>query len=143
MKSTSEKEARDLVNCLMHKNSSSDAFDHAIPSGWPIEAWRILLDVRSSKWGLDCFHVWIAGHVYAPEEIIRILAKNTERRVRMRVAEKRNLPSDLLWELARDCDEGVRQSVARNKKTPVKILEYLADDQSDAVRGLVKLRLEN
>jgi len=142
MKSTSEKEAMELVNCLIDENSSSDSFNDAIPSNWPIEAWRILLDVRSEKWDLAHFHTWIAGHAYAPEEIVRMLAKNTERRVRMRVAEKRNLPTDLFLELAKDCDEGVRQSVARNKKTPKDIMRYLENDRSNAVRDLVKLQLK-
>lgn len=142
MKSTSKKEAIELVNWLIHENSSSNTFNHAIPSSWPIEAWRMLLDVRSEKWDLAHFYTWIAGHTYAPDEIVRILSKDTERRVRMRIAEKRNLPNDLFHELAKDSDEGVRQNIARNKKVPKDVVRHLENDQSYAVRNIAKMRLK-
>jgi hypothetical protein len=131
----------ELVDELMASNSSGDQFGHSVPSDWPLEAWLLLLDSRSSQWDTESLHFWLAGHVNAPEQIVRILAGSPHMRVRWRIARKRKLPVDLFEVLAHDEDEGVRNSIAENKKTPREVLARMLADPSASVRRLVEARL--
>jgi hypothetical protein len=135
-------QAQALVDELVMKNKIGDQFTHSVPEDWPIESWRLLLKAECECWDTENLHCWIASHVYAPEEIVRILAQSSEWRVRSRISEKRNLPKDLFLVMAKDEDEGVRQHVARNKKTPLEVVESLKNDPAETVRRLVKMRLD-
>lgn len=132
-----------LVDELIVRNSEGDQFTHHVPIDWPIEAWRILLEAKSAKWDIESLHFWLAGHVNAPDEIVRTLASSPFTRVRWRIARKRNLPADLFAFMASDEDEGVRSSLAENKKTPRDVLIMLNSDASESVRRVVKLRLSH
>jgi hypothetical protein len=134
-------QAQTLVDELVTKNKVGDQFTHNVPDDWPIEAWRLLLKAECECWDTENLHCWIAGHVYAPEEIVRTLAQSPVRRVRWRVAEKRNLPKDLFAVMAKDDSEGVRQCIACNKKAPLEVIESLKNDPAETVRRLVKNRL--
>ncbi|ODA89683.1 hypothetical protein ATY41_04305 [Leifsonia xyli subsp. xyli] len=68
---------------------------------------------------------------------LRLLATDTNPKIREAVASSHNTPEDLLAALADDPDEGVRGCVAKNEVTPCGILRHLADDSSETVRGWV------
>lgn len=133
--------AHRLVSEIIAHNSAGDQFTHSVPPDWPIEAWRILLKAKSDQWDTENLHFWLAGHVNAPNEVVRALAASPTMRVRWRIARKRNLPLDLFALLAGDEDEGVRSSIAENKKTPHEVLVRLISDPSESVRRVVELRL--
>jgi hypothetical protein len=139
---TTQQQAQALVDELMERNKLGDQFTHSIPSDWPIEAWHLLLTVESELWDMESLHRWIAGFVYTPEEIVRILARSPNWHVRSNVASKRNLPKDLFALMAKDEDEAVRGSIAQNKKTPMEILQSLKDDPTETVRRIVQFRLK-
>lgn len=130
-----------LVEELIEKNKLTDQFSEPVPEDWPIEAWRLLLNTESECWDTESLHCWIAHHVYAPEEIIRVLAKSPYRRVRSWVASKRNLPKDLFEVMAQDKDETIRSRIAQNKKAPLKVVESLKNDPAESVRRVVQYRL--
>lgn len=68
---------------------------------------------------------------------LRLLAADTNPKIREAVAASYNTPADLFLTLANDPDDGVRGCVAKNEATPCDILRLLADDRSETVRGWV------
>ena len=68
---------------------------------------------------------------------LRLLASDTNPKIRESVASSYNTPEDLFVVLARDPDEGVRACVARNESTPCDVLRSLANDPSERVRGFL------
>lgn len=66
---------------------------------------------------------------------LRILATNSNPKIRESVASSYHTPADLFEALSKDPDEGVRICVARNEHTPCDTLRAMADDESEAVRG--------
>ncbi|MBX3118605.1 MAG: hypothetical protein KF784_06040 [Fimbriimonadaceae bacterium] len=84
---------------------------------------------------------WVAHNKTVPISILKILAKDSEPRVRFSVAVKRKLTPDLFCELAADEDEGVRQGIVYNPKVPKAILEQLTNDSVSLIREVAKSRL--
>ncbi|MET3769596.1 hypothetical protein ABIB15_002300 [Marisediminicola sp. UYEF4] len=70
---------------------------------------------------------------------LRLLARDSNPKIRESVASSYNAPADVLAALARDADEGVRACLARNEHAPVDILRGLWDDESESVRGWVAI----
>ena len=70
---------------------------------------------------------------------LRLLAADSNPKIRQSVASSYNAPPDLFETLARDPDDGVRACVARNEATPCDVLSSLADDPSERVRGFLAL----
>jgi len=66
---------------------------------------------------------------------LRLLAENSNPKIRESVASSYHAPEDLFEKLARDPDAGVRACLARNESVPCDILRSLADDESETVRG--------
>lgn len=75
------------------------------------------------------------------EQVLRLLAKDSDSSVRCDIANRRSLPFDVFELLARDSDESVRARIAWNKKTPDQILRHLLTDESEIVTEPVKRRL--
>lgn len=68
---------------------------------------------------------------------LRLLAADTNPKIRESVASSYNTPEDLFVILATDADEGVRACVARNETAPCDVLRSLAEDPSERVRGFL------
>lgn len=68
---------------------------------------------------------------------LRLLARDSNPKIRQSVASSYHTPADLFATLAADPDEGVRSCVARNEAAPCDVLRTLADDRSETVRGWV------
>ena len=68
------------------------------------------------------------------EELLKELAKDKDRGVRMEVAMNTNTPPAVLKELAKDKNRGVRMEVAFNPNTPIEALKELAKDKDEGVR---------
>jgi hypothetical protein len=85
--------------------------------------------------------VWVAHNKAVPLEILRILAKDDDVRVRSMVARKRKLDKALFMDLAHDRDESVRHSVACNGKAPAEVLRYLSKDEHRFVAEAATRRL--
>lgn len=68
---------------------------------------------------------------------LRILATNTNPKIREAAASSYNTPEDLFVTLAHDPEESVRSCVARNTATPCDVLRELSHDESATVRGWV------
>jgi hypothetical protein len=66
---------------------------------------------------------------------LRLLAADSNPKIRESAASSYHAPEDLMLKLAADPDVGVRGCVARNESTPRDILRSLADDESEMVRG--------
>jgi hypothetical protein len=66
---------------------------------------------------------------------LRILATDSNPKIRESAASSHNTPPDVFEALARDADAGVRCQVARNEATPCDVLRSLAHDESEQVRG--------
>lgn len=84
---------------------------------------------------------WVAHNKTIPEEIIRILALDTDSRVRGMVADKRKVPADVLAILARDSEETIRRSVVGDPNIPVEILQTMVNDEWSVVAEIAKKRL--
>ena len=63
-----------------------------------------------------------------PLEILAVLTKDEDWRIRNMVAQNPNTPLEILTILAKDEDRNVKSSVASNPKTPPEILAILAKD---------------
>jgi hypothetical protein len=70
---------------------------------------------------------------------LRLLASDSNPKIRESAASSYHLPEDVFVALANDTDEGVRAVVARNESTPCDVLRSLADDESERVRGFLAL----
>lgn len=70
---------------------------------------------------------------------LRLLATDTNPKIRESVASSPHTPDDVMATLAADPDDGVRACVARNEATACDILRSLADDESERVRGFLAL----
>lgn len=81
---------------------------------------------------------WVAQNKTVPLEILAILARDEDDRVRSMVASKRKLSLELFKFLAVDPDEGVRASLARNARVPQSVLQKLMEDQSSFVRAAAR-----
>ena len=72
---------------------------------------------------------------------LRLLAVDTNPKIRESVAGGHHTPEDLFVALAEDTDEGVRACVARNETAPREVLRSLAQDPSERVRGFLAVNL--
>jgi hypothetical protein len=70
---------------------------------------------------------------------LRLLATDSNPKIRESVASSYHAPAEVFEELAKDPDAGVRSWLARNESVPCDILRTLADDESEAVRGFLAL----
>jgi len=70
---------------------------------------------------------------------LRLLAIDSNPKIRESVASSYHTPEDVFESLARDADEGVRACVARNESAPCDVLRSLATDASERVRGFLAL----
>jgi DNA-binding GntR family transcriptional regulator len=68
---------------------------------------------------------------------LRLLATDSNPKIRESVASSHHTPEDIFFALARDGNEGVRSCVARNASAPRDVLRLLADDPSERVRGFL------
>ncbi|HEU4807708.1 MAG TPA: hypothetical protein VFT01_05550 [Homoserinimonas sp.] len=66
---------------------------------------------------------------------LRILAQDSNPKIRESAASSYHTPPDVFEALAHDTDAGVRGCVARNEATPCDVLRSLAHDESEQVRG--------
>ena len=66
---------------------------------------------------------------------LRILAADSNPKIRESVASSYHTPEDVMVTLAADPDDGVRGCVARNESTSCDILRSMAGDSSEMVRG--------
>lgn len=83
---------------------------------------------------------WVAQNKTVPVEVLAVLARDPDSRVRSMVAMKNKLTDDLFALLAKDQDDSVRASLAHNKKTPSEILGGLVEDQSPIVSAAARER---
>jgi len=70
---------------------------------------------------------------------LRILAADSNPKIRESAASNHNTPLDVFEKLARDPDDGVRACVARNEYAPCDVLRALATDPSETVRGFLAI----
>jgi hypothetical protein len=70
---------------------------------------------------------------------LRLLARDSNPKIRESAASSHNTPLDVFEALARDSDEGVRACVARNEYAPCDVLRMLVNDPSDKVRGFLAI----
>lgn len=101
----------------------------------PMEVWLQVIEKYP-----DLRH-WVADNKTVPIEILEILARDTDWKVRVTVAGKRKLTEALLRQLSVDPYETVRAKVARHRKTPRDVLEQLAADPLPMVSDIARERL--
>lgn len=101
----------------------------------PLEVWNEVLEKY-----LD-MKEWVAHNKTTPIVVLRILASDSNPRVRFKVAMKNKLPRDMMMLLANDVDETVRHRIACNKNADSEILQRLAKDQSELVSSSALSRL--
>ena len=70
---------------------------------------------------------------------LRLLAADTNPKIRESAASSYHTPEDVFEVLVRDPDEGVRACVARNESAPCDVLRSLVADESERVRGFLAL----
>jgi len=88
------------------------------------------------------FKEWVVHNKTVPLSILRILATDSDPKVRFAVAMKRKCEPTILEQLAKDEDETVRVRVAYNQKTPAHVLDKLRTDASRLVVDAVASRLK-
>ena len=84
---------------------------------------------------------WVAQNKTVPLEILRILAKDDDPRVRDMVARKRKLSAELLETLANDSSDSVRMAVVRHPRASEVLLRRLLEDPWAEVRKVALSRL--
>lgn len=87
------------------------------------------------KFGQFWFDDYIkAGHPTTCRDLLELLSGHESARVRRRVAENGNTPTDILSRLAEDIDPEVRLAAATNNRTPIDVVFALALDEDLTVR---------
>jgi hypothetical protein len=119
----------------LRNSDHSDEYLQAAHEPASMEVWMEVIERYPDA------RVWVAQNKTVPLEVLAILAKDPDPRVRFMVAMKRKLTPELLELLASDSDEGVRERVARHRRTPRAVLERLANDPWEEVRAVVAKRL--
>ena len=84
---------------------------------------------------------WVAHNKTVPLEILDILAKDGDSKVRSMVASKNKLTPKLLEQLSRDDHESVRQTVACHRKVSIPVLERLTKDPQIIVATVASEKL--
>jgi hypothetical protein len=119
----------------LRTSESPDEYYRAAREEASIEVWMTVIkdypDMRE----------WVAHNKTVPIEILEILARDLDERVRYMVASKRKLTVPLFELLARDVDEGVRERIAYNAKTPKHVLERLSNDEVLMIAEAARKRL--
>lgn len=110
-------------------------YDRAAHEDAPIEVWYDVIERYPD------LREWVAHNKTVPLEILAVLAKDPDSKVRGTVAMKRKLTPELLRELADDPDESVRADVARHRRAPRDVLERLAEDSWRGARDMARERL--
>ena len=127
--------------------SSAEEFVRLRDGSNPEEYRRAAVDSASEQVWLDVINnypeerVWVAQNKTVPMSILKVLATDSDARVRFMVAMKRKLTSDLLDILSFDSDESIRLAVARHKSTSNATLEVLHNDEWEEVRVAAGRRL--
>ncbi|MBW5468496.1 HEAT repeat domain-containing protein [Brevibacillus formosus] len=117
---------------------TSENPDEYLRAAWdeaPLDVWHEVIQKYPDM------SFWVAQNKTVPIEILKLLAKHPEWRVRSMVASKNKLPEELQVKLAHDPDFSVRKSIAANKKATLKALQILVDEQYDDLRKLVLARI--
>ena len=83
---------------------------------------------------------WVAQNKTVPIEVLEVLARDPDPRVRSMVAMKNKLTKELFALLSTDQDDAVRARVAHNRKVPSEILRTLVEDQSQLVSAAARKR---
>lgn len=84
---------------------------------------------------------WVAHNKTIPLEILDVLARDADVRVRATVAARRKLAVEQFELLAADPHETVRHAVACNGKVPPQVLQRLATDGAALVSAAAERRL--
>lgn len=93
-----------------------------------VELWKVALRDYPDRRGA------VALNKNLPVEILDVLARDDDPRIRRLTAQKRRLSEETFNLLARDADEGVRLVLARNPKLPETVRELLLRDEWSEVR---------
>ena len=83
----------------------------------------------------------VARNPNTPVEILDILAKDTDWQVRVGISYHPNISTEALSILAKDKNLSVRYHVAYNKNTSIKVLKKLINDEVEIVRETAIKRL--
>jgi len=102
----------------------------------PLDVWMNLVTHHPK------YRFAVAQNKTIPDEVIRLLAGDSDWRVRQCVASKRRCPPDVLALLATDENESIASTVASHPNTPPEALLMLANHSWGAIREKVAQRLE-
>ncbi len=119
----------------LRTSSEPDDYRRAAHESASLEVWRDIID------RYPAMRFWVAQNKTVPLEILRLLSKVTDERVRTMVAMKRKCDIGLFEQLSADDSEVVRMAVARNKKVPATILKQLCNDPLPAVARIATSRI--
>jgi hypothetical protein len=94
----------------------------------PIAVWIELIEKHED------LRFWVANNRTVPIDVLRILVKDNDWRVRDRVASKNSCPPELLELLSSDGHDAVASTVAGHPNTPTRALHRLAEHPWAQVR---------
>lgn len=116
---------------LRDENDARATHDEAPEDVW-MEVLRVHPDYRE----------WVIHNKTVPLPVLKLLAGDSDARIRSFVATKRKCDHDLFQLLASDPDETVRARVAYNRKAPKDVLQQLQADSSALVREALQSRID-
>lgn len=127
------KSAEEFVK--LRTSEIKEEYDRAVYEEAPLDVWMAIVqdypDMRK----------WVAHNKAVPVEVLDVLSKDADARVRDVVARKRKSTLPILERLATDPDATVRHSVAWNKSTPSTLLQRLLSDPWSPVVEVARTRL--
>jgi len=120
---------------LLRESTVVEEYTRAATDDAPLEVWLELVHAHPDM------RFWVAQNKTVPTEILEILAKDDDARVRSMVASKRKTSRGLLTGLTADPHDSVRHSVVRNPAAPLEALRLLADDSWETIRRVATERM--
>lgn len=118
----------------LRRSGRQEEYSRAAQDNAPREVWLEVIQ------RFPDMRFWVAQNKTVPVEVLAVLARDPDPRVREMVAMKNKLTDDLFALLATDQDHSVRARLAHNKKIPPEILRCLAGDQSQIVSAAARAR---
>jgi hypothetical protein len=118
----------------LRRSERQEEYSRAAQESAPREVWLEVIQ------RFPDMRFWVAQNKTVPVEVLEVLARDPDPRVRSMVAMKNRLTDDLFALLATDQDDSVRARLAHNKKIPSEILGRLVGDQSQIVSAAARER---
>lgn len=111
----------------LRESDIPEEYCRAAHEGADIQVWKCVLE----KYPDMAF--WVAQNKAVPIEVLEVLSKHPDPKVRGMVARKRKITESLMLAFATDSDPSIRNTLVNNGKVTERVLKILVNDSWQTV----------